>query len=158
MDQLKQFIERIDTDDELSEKMEELSMGDSGDEKIIALAADYGFNITADELKQQRSSTVNLQESGKLSEEDLDNVVGGFMTNRWDSNACAKWGRVRFKCLGFFSLFHCSNYSREKLSHGRNLRSEVGSSRQHKMYRHKCAMGAFDYEGDIDGYKHYDGL
>jgi hypothetical protein len=82
----------------------------------------------------------------ELSEKDLDAVAGGWSQNRYDPNVCkASLGRTRYECVGYLSSCWCDHYSMDGLS----KRCPYTNA---PIFRHKCAMGAFDYEGYVEGY------
>ena len=68
MEQLKAFIEKAKSDAELGEKLSALDVISAAADEYIALAAEAGFTITADDIKEKR----------KLTEEELEDVAGGF--------------------------------------------------------------------------------
>jgi len=70
MDQLNAFIEKTKSDDGLKAKVEALGQKGAGIDDYIALAAEYGFVITAEEFNE-------VSKHGELSEDDLENVAGG---------------------------------------------------------------------------------
>ena len=78
MEQLKAFMEKAQSDSELVAKLEALGIKGAGVDDYIALAAEYGFSITAEELEEASKHV-------ELSEEELDNVAGGTgrSTNCW---------------------------------------------------------------------------
>jgi predicted ribosomally synthesized peptide with nif11-like leader len=63
-EQAKAFIERMKTDEEFCEKV----LAVEGTEGRLALARAEGYDCSAEEI---------AAEGGKLSEEELDTVVGG---------------------------------------------------------------------------------
>ena len=69
MEQLKAFFEKAKTDKELGEKLNALGMKGAGIDEYIALAAENGFTITAENLDEWKSS--------ELSEKQLEKVAGG---------------------------------------------------------------------------------
>ena len=64
-EQLKAFWEAVQADTSLQEKLRATTDADS----IASIAKEAGFEITADEVKEAQ---------GKLSEEQLDGVAGGY--------------------------------------------------------------------------------
>ena len=69
MNQLELFIEKAKTDNELAEKINALEGAGFQDADVITLAAEYGFTVTAEDIKNKKS--------GELGEEELENVAGG---------------------------------------------------------------------------------
>ena len=65
-DNLKKFLEEASKDQEFIEKVN----GTHAPEALIALAAEKGFALTAEDLKPD-------QPTGELSEDELDAVAGG---------------------------------------------------------------------------------
>lgn len=79
--QAESFLKDLKKNEDL--KNELVSAVEAGDkqlatdqaiQKIIAFAADQGYNFTGDEYKTAIS---DLQPDGKLSDEELENVSGG---------------------------------------------------------------------------------
>ena len=97
MEQLNAFIEKIESDNELKAKLEALYEKAEQPEEIIAVAAQSGFNITADEITAFRNSST----SAELTEEDLGVVSGGNSKNRYDST-CKNMTKIKSDCVGFF--------------------------------------------------------
>ena len=62
-EQLKAFLEKVQSDTSLQEKLKAASDADA----VLALAKESGFSITVDEL----------QTISELSEEELENATGG---------------------------------------------------------------------------------
>ena len=145
MNQLQEFIRKIDEDAELFEKVEALSMGEATDEEYIALASEYGFIVTAQELEEARSFA-SCNNCSQLSENELDEVVGGtgissrpVTANRFDPEICPVQTRTRYECVGFMKIVWCDHYDRQFLK-GSNY-----------GYMHQCKMGYFKYAANIDG-------
>jgi len=146
MNQFQEFINKAFENEELMEKVNELSMREPTDEEVIALAAEYGFTITADDLEQQKDRTCSACESGKLEEEDLETVAGGTAgSDRWNPDICMKPpGGLRYECVGFLGYFWCSRFSRSSLRYWKKCRKSGVST---EMFRLLCNIGAFDYIG-----------
>ena len=70
MEQLKAFFERIGADPELMAKIEALGEKVAQPDEIIAVAAEYGFIITANELEE-------FNKYEELNDEELDEIAGG---------------------------------------------------------------------------------
>ena len=70
MEQLNALIEKAKTDNELKEKINALGSKGAGDDEIVALAAEYGFTITVEQMEEMRKQK-------ELSEEQLEDVAGG---------------------------------------------------------------------------------
>ena len=68
-EQLKAFMEAVEADASLQEKLKAAADVDA----FAAIAKEAGFNISADDLKSAQSD---------LSDEELDSVAGGFLNNR----------------------------------------------------------------------------
>jgi len=75
-EQLKAFIEKVQGDDSLQEKLK--AAADS--EAVFAIANEAGFSISADDLKKAQPT--------ELSEEELKGVAGG--------NPSSYWKRIEF--------------------------------------------------------------
>jgi len=67
-EQLKAFLEKVQSDTSLQEKLKAASDADA----VLALAKESGFSITVDEL----------QTISELSEEELENITGGSSDNK----------------------------------------------------------------------------
>ena len=136
MNQIKAFFEKAKTDNELMAKLNELGEKEAQEEEIIRLAAENGFTITAEEIEQAR----NTQLTGELSEEELDKVAGGSLTqNRWNPEKCKEYGRTYHNCYGFLDLVRCDHYR------------QFATSQRSDTRHHICAMGVFDYIGNPKG-------
>jgi len=70
MEQLRAFIEKIESDNELKAKVEVFVEKANQPDEIITIAAEYGFIITADDLD-------NFSKHKELNKEELEEVVGG---------------------------------------------------------------------------------
>ena len=75
MDQLNEFIKKAESDEELTKKLETLGHNNAQLDEYIKLAAEYGFTITEDDIKELNKSKDHS--TVELNEEDLDNVTGG---------------------------------------------------------------------------------
>jgi len=64
-EQLKAFIEKVQGDDSLQEKLKAAANPDA----VVSIAKAAGFNISTDDLKQAEP---------ELSEEELEGTTGGF--------------------------------------------------------------------------------
>ncbi|KZR84149.1 Nitrogen fixation protein of unknown function [Synechococcus sp. MIT S9509] len=91
-EQLKAFIEKVQGDDSLQEKLKAAADSDA----VVAIAKDVGFTISADDLRTQ----------SEISEEELEGAAGG---NSWG------W------CRGFTGLEGCSAWC-NRFCHGRQTR------------------------------------
>ena len=108
---------------------ERLTFGD----KIVALAAEYGFTITAEDYRQAvKAAEARQVKAGELGEEDLEAVAGGWSENRYNPVECAKRDKANYLCEGLLGLLWCDHFAQDT----------VGTNR----LRIKCAMGYFDYE------------
>ena len=67
-EQLKAFLEKVQSDTSLQEKLKAASDADA----VLSLAKESGFSITVDEL----------QTISELSEEELENITGGSSDNK----------------------------------------------------------------------------
>jgi len=136
MEQLKAFLEKARTDEELSKKIETLSENseEAYNEAIIALAAGYGFTIDTDEIKE-----INLPaQYNEISEEQLEAISGGGSKNRYCPDWCRGLTERRTACT--FPFVHCDHYRDEK----------IGEDRFYKYYNISCVMGAFPtYRQDV---------
>ena len=140
MSQMTAFIEKAKSDGELMEKLNALGKKNAGPDEVIALAAEYGFTVTKEEIESARRQS--CPHHGKLTEEDLDAVSGGWTQNRYDPAVCKpELGRTRYECLGF--LCWCDHLRVE------NDVGTIGGGT--KLSRYICDMGAFNYIGGNAG-------
>ena len=143
MDQLKAFLEKVKSDENLMAKFDELGEKVKEDE-VITLASEYGFTVTKEDIENAKNRTST---SGELKEEELEEVAGGAASkNRFFHNRCMNHGRTMLECVGILDLLWCDHYSR--IHTGYNGISV-------KLFDHKCAMGAFDYVGYENGNPFY---
>ena len=73
MEQIRAFIEKAKTDKELMAKLNTLESEKYGTAEIIALAAEYGFAVTTEEIEQAAKAS-GTQE---LKEGELGEIAGG---------------------------------------------------------------------------------
>jgi predicted ribosomally synthesized peptide with nif11-like leader len=138
MEQIKLFIEKAKSDSALMAKLNALDAKNAGANEVIALAAEYGFSVTNEDVEVARRQ--NCPHHGELSEKDLDAVSGGITQNRHNSDYCRNLDRPLSYCKSYQMLFipsWCDHYREDSLGNGR--------------YHYACAMGAFDYYGDAHG-------
>jgi len=147
MEQLKLFLERANQDNELAEKLTALG-GAFDNDSVIALAAEHGFTVTAEDIKQFKKSGCNGCGGNKLNEEELNKVAGGGFgvdgpeghstKNRYNPEVCKGLTSVRSdaSCNGnnflFFGVW-CDHYRRAK----------YGAHTGNPYWAHECVMGAF---------------
>ena len=67
-EQLKAFLEKVKTDSSLQEKLKAASDADA----VVAIAKEAGFMISSDDITKAQS---------ELSEEELEGVAGGGLTD-----------------------------------------------------------------------------
>ena len=144
MDQMQAFIEKARNDKELMAKLDALGAGGAGAEpdKIVALAAEYGFSITEEDYRKANEQT-GVRKTGELKEEDLEAVAGGATQNRYDPEICSKYTAVHYNCVGFLAWNWCDHYRREYLP-------PVSSGPSAERYQYTCVMGRYDYKGNLD--------
>ena len=140
MNQMQAFIAKARNDITLISKLDKLGVSGAGEEKIVALAAEHGFSITAEDY-QSACESAEAMKSGELAEEDLDVVSGGATQNRYDPKECCKIDTVAYRCVGFLAGCWCDHYER-------TFHDLVGLTEE---YRHVCKMGSFDYIGYTHG-------
>ena len=132
MEQLKAFLEKAGTDEEISEKLEALGKEAEHTEKLKAIAAEYGFNITTEEIEEAKTNFEKLNK--KLTDEDLEEVTGGTArgtVNRYCPSWCKNRTEYRYACRHPF--FWCDHYSCE-FSYSKGWKD---------YYYYACAMGAY---------------
>ena len=142
MNQMQAFIEKARHDKELMAKLDALGASGAGADKIIALAAEYGFTITAEDCRQA-AEMAGARKSGELNEEDLEAAAGGGTQNRWNPEVCNNYSRTHYNCVGFLTWSWCDHYRRKELPPERYKPSDY--------YQHTCVMGRYDYKGDSLG-------
>ncbi len=69
---LKQFIQKLGTDDALAGKFKGISADPNA---VIALGKEQGYEFTAEDMKALKE-----QQGDELSDQELENVAGGFVT------------------------------------------------------------------------------
>ena len=77
-EQLKAFLEKVETDTELQDKLN----GAADSDAVVEIAKEAGFSITAEDMQ---SSTV------ELSDEELEGAAGGGTRADGRSWCCAPW-------------------------------------------------------------------
>jgi len=109
MEQLNAFIEKIESDNELMAKVKALGEKANQPDEIIALAAEYGFTVTTDDIEQLKNCAGcngmnGVGKNRELSEEALETVAGGGRTvNRYTSDCEINKG-FRDECKGYHIL------------------------------------------------------
>ena len=140
MNQMQAFIEKAGTDSALMAKLNALGSGAEASEKVIAIAAEYGFAVTAEDYRVAQGQA-HLQKSGELNEEELEAAAGGngtgFTQNRYDPVECANIKQVEYRCVGFLTLINCDHYSIKEVKEG-----------GYWISAHTCDMGCFGYKGN----------
>ena len=76
-EQLKAFLEKVQVDTSLQEKLKAAADSDA----VLAIAKEAGFSISADDLK-------NAQSEIEMSDEELEGVAGGMPTWPWTRRPC----------------------------------------------------------------------
>ncbi len=74
-EQLKAFLEKVKADTSLQERLNAAA----GNDAVVAIAKEAGFNISADDLKNAPS---------ELSEEELEGVAGGGISAESEPTLC----------------------------------------------------------------------
>ena len=115
MEQMKAFIEKASSDSDLLAKLNELSKcGEAG--KIVALAAEYGFEITEEDCRKaaEKASCAGCAKTQQLTEEDLESVDGGFLghtLNRYSAKLCGQVTAPVIDCHGGeLKFFPCDHF------------------------------------------------
>jgi len=139
MEQMKLFISKVQSDNELRAKLDKLACQNPDVGKVIELAAEYGFSITEEDYIQAKEAAEKAAElpakSGMLNESDLASVAGGNMGSRHDYKICSQYDRTHYNCVGFLSLSWCYYFIREPIEHGR--------------WNERCIFRYFDNEVDF---------
>ena len=68
-EQLKAFLEKVQSDTELQEKLKAATTPEAG----LEIAKEAGFSITAEDIQLMQSAT------GEVSDEELEGAAGGFV-------------------------------------------------------------------------------
>ena len=68
-DNMKNFLKEAEANEELRTKIEALEGADDAIEKVIAIAAEYGYALTEEDFKEGGDAALSL--------DDLDSVAGG---------------------------------------------------------------------------------
>ena len=147
MEQLKALIEKAKSDKELMSKLDALGAKDAGDDKIIALAKEYGFTVTADEIEKLKSENADSAGNNEITEDKLEAVAGGGGSeNRYDPNTCKNMTRTKYECVGFLASTWCDHYRKELYS------KPVPHESKTWLYYHRCVMEAYPrYSGLSEG-------
>ena len=110
MNQMQSFIEKAKNDKDLMAKLDTLGASGAEADKIVALAAEHGFSITAEDY-QQAVEMAGTQKAGELAEEDLEAVAGGTPTeDRHDPAVCSQYNDTHYWCVGFLKIVKCVWY------------------------------------------------
>ena len=136
MNQMKAFIEKARNDSELMAKIDELGAAGAGTDKIIALAATYGFAFKPEDFRQAAGK------AGELNEEALEAATGGnapqFTKNRYDPAVCSTYKECGYNCIGpFWGAVSCDHYRTDTIKNAQG--KPLG-------WRKYCVMGFFDYD------------
>ena len=110
MEQLKAFLEKAGADSELTVKLEALNESANVSEQLIAIAAEFGFTITAAEIEEAKS----LTKKNELDEEQLETVAGGTedSTAGTVNRYCPIWckDRTTHRNACYFPVLWCDHY------------------------------------------------
>ena len=71
---LKKFLEEASKNEELKAKLAAITDKDTAAAKVIEIAKEYGYTLTAEDLK--------LDKDDKLSLDELENAAGGFLVEK----------------------------------------------------------------------------
>jgi len=129
MEQLKAFLEKAGADSELTIKLEELGEGTENSDEFIAIAAEYGFIVTTNDINEVKSELKKTE----ISEDQLESVAGGsgWSVNRYCREWCKNRTTMRLACQNPF--LWCDHLRYDYLK-------EEGSFR---YFRCECVMKAF---------------
>ena len=73
-DNVKDFAKEIEANEELAAKIEALEGSDDAVERIVAIAAEYGYALTEEELTESEDADLDL--------DDLESVAGGIIRRK----------------------------------------------------------------------------
>jgi len=139
MEQLKSFLEKAGADSELMVKLEKLHESANVSEELIAIAAEFGFTITVEEIEDAES----LTKKNELDEEKLEAVAGGTggvaqsegiegaTVNRYCPIWCKDLKEKRRAC--YFPILWCDHFRRKFKN----------SDAHYVYYWYSCAMDAY---------------
>ena len=74
---VKSFVKEVEANEELRTKIEALEGADNVAEKAIAIAAEYGYVLTEEDLNTVTEEDFKESGNAALSLDDLDSVAGG---------------------------------------------------------------------------------
>jgi predicted ribosomally synthesized peptide with nif11-like leader len=84
MEQIKSFIEKVNNDKGLQEKMKALAEKKAASSEVAALAKENGFTFTAADFDAfAQDAAKRAVASGQMSEEQLAAVAGGSYATGW---------------------------------------------------------------------------
>ena len=135
MNQMQSFIEQAKKEKDLMTKLDALGASGAEADKIVALAAEHGFNITEADYRAA-SEQAGVQKRGELAEEDLEAAAGGATTNRYNPEVCSQYDNVHYNCVGFLEANWCDHY-RRRIENDNPVQGK-------KTYFRKCMMGFFE--------------
>ena len=138
MNQMQAFIDKARSDSALMAKLDALGASGAEASEVVALAAEYGFTVTAEDIRQAAAAC--SCRTGELTEAELDAVAGGATQNRYNPDVCGKYTKVEYECVGFLARCWCDHH-----------RGNLTTERVGQYYRYTCAMGRYDYIGDMTG-------
>ena len=134
MEQMKVLLEKAKSDKALMAKLDELGASGAAPDKFVALAAEYGFAITAEDY-QMALEQAGTPKTGELKEEELEAAAGGWTENRYQPEYCSQFTKTHYNCVGFMTAFQCDHFSS----------TATDPLSKYSKYRKKCAMGYFNY-------------
>ena len=91
---------------------------------------------------------MSQEEKKILNKDQLEAASGGASQNRYDPNRCNGATRSMYECVGLLGAVNCDHF--QSIATGRGTKASIGHPSM-EIYRHKCAMGCFNYEGTRDG-------
>ena len=117
MEQINLFMEKAQADKELAAKLKEMQASKATVEKFIAFAAEHGFAITKEDVEQP-----NRKVSGEISEEQLDEIVGGQQASGCFFRAGSGIVLRKVDCRNFWRCHHfspmCKCYDTNRCQYG----------------------------------------
>lgn len=81
VESLQEFVSRVEGDSSLQQELETAVAGKDGlaaSQAVSEVGAKYGYSFTAEEAEAGRKAVL-AEESGELSEGELESVAGGFL-------------------------------------------------------------------------------
>jgi len=117
VEQINLFMEKAQTDEGLAVRLKEMQVRNATVEELITLAAEHGFTVTKEDVEQP-----NRKVSGELSEEQLEEIVGGQQASGCFFRAGSGIALRKVDCRNFWRCHHfnpmCICYDTNRCQYG----------------------------------------